>query len=127
VVPDLLSGTFDRVLGSTFTRQLQGYSGPPSRHLLPADLLEREELKFETYVPVAIPPIALAARVLGDVRLRLTLDRTTGAVTVVERVSGNTLLSEPAAAAARLWRFTPASLTDDPLEITLRFQPRCGG
>ena len=114
-------------LDSAVVRRLEGYSGPPSRVVLPADLLEREQLKFETYVPVPIPPIAMAARLFGDVRLALTLDRITGAVTETQAVSGPSLLSKHAAAIAGGWRFVPASLTADRIEITLRFQPRCGG
>ena len=124
-VPDLLSPRFQTVLGSTFTQQLTGYTGPPSRELLPADLLERADLKFDTYVPVPVPQIAMTARVTGDVRLRVSVDRFTGAVTEVNAVSGPQLLAAAAARTVRLWRFTPASLTGDSAEVTLRFEPRC--
>jgi hypothetical protein len=125
VVPDLLSERFETFLGSMFTSRLKDYSGPPSQVVLPADLLEREQLTFETYVPVSVPLIAMVARVFGDVRLALTLDRITGAVTEVQAVSGPALLSEHAASIVRGWRFAPASLTGDHLEISLRFQHRC--
>jgi hypothetical protein len=126
LVPELLTGKFNTVLGASIVDRLEGYKGPPSQTVLPADLLEREQLKFETYVPVSVPPIAMAARVFGDVRLALTLDRITGAVTEVQAVSGPALLSKHAATTVRGWRFVPASLAGDRLEITLRFQPRCG-
>jgi hypothetical protein len=124
VVPDLLSDRFEAFLGSTFGSRLKDYSGPPSRELLPAELLERDQLKFDAYVPVPMFQLALAARIFGDVRLALTVDRATGAVTAVQPVSEIPVLTAYAAPLVRGWRFTPESLTDR-VEVTLRFQLRC--
>jgi TonB family protein len=129
VVPYLLSGRFDSVLVDHLV-QLKTYSDPPSRQLQPAELLERASLSFGVYQPVQFPPIALAARVHGDVRLRLTVDAATGEVRGVEALStqlaGWSLLSTPAVAAARQWRFKPGSVQGDRVDVTIRFEPRCG-
>jgi hypothetical protein len=127
VVPDLVSGRFATVLDSAITDRLRDYTGPPSRHLLPADVLERGQLQLQRDAPIQFPAVALSARISGDVRFRLTVDRTTGAVTAVETVSGPTLLSEPTAATLGAWQFVPESVPDGHVELTVRFQPRCGG
>ena len=125
VVEDVVSGRFATVMDVTFTKPLIGYAGPPSRELLPAELLEQADLTFDTYVPVRLAPIALTARTLGDLHLRLSVDRATGAVTDVKALSGHALLRMIAEPTVRRWRFAPASLSADVVDVTLRFQPRC--
>jgi hypothetical protein len=123
IVPDLRSRyEFDAPTAAALAR----YSGRPTTRLLPAELLERDSLTFETYVPAEFPASALSAHIFGDVHLRLTVDRETGAVTHVEE-TGRALPVDNAAAidAARRWKFVPQSLTGDRVDVTLRFQPRC--
>jgi outer membrane biosynthesis protein TonB len=72
-----------------------------------------------------LPPIALAARVFGDVRLRITADRETGNVTDAEPITGHALHIAAAVAAARGWQFAPESIPREPIEVTVRFQLRC--
>ena len=102
------------------------YTGPPTaRELLPAEVLERDSLPLVDFVAPKYPPIALAARVTGDVRLRLLVDAQTGAVTQVDRLAGNPLLGDAAVQGARSWKFDPARVSREPIEVTMRFQVRC--
>jgi Gram-negative bacterial TonB protein C-terminal len=126
VVPDILAGRFDTFFGTRFTSELGGYTGPPSRDLAPAELLERAALTFDSYVPIAIPQIALTMNAHGDVRLRLTVDPPTGDVTGVDALSGPSILASTASEGVRRWRFTPGSISDGHVDVTLRFEVRCG-
>jgi TonB family protein len=63
--------------------------------------------------------------VFGDVRLRLTVDAETGAVTNVEVIQDKPLLGAAAVAAARQWMFTPATAPREPIDVTFRFAERC--
>src|SRR5262249_34681171 len=129
VVPYLLSGRFHAVLNENFVDQLKTYTGVPPRNVLPAELLEREALKLAAYEPVPIPLILLAARVQGDVRLRLQVDDRTGETTgadVLSRPWGPGTLDQPILEHVRRWRFEPGSVPEGRVDVTLRFEPRCG-
>jgi TonB family protein len=93
--------------------------------LLPAEVLERDSLSLVDFVAPKYPPIALAARVTGDVRLRLLVDAQTGAVTQVDRLADNPLLGDAAVQAVRTWKFDPARVPRERIEVTVRFQIRC--
>jgi len=106
--------------------QLEGYLGPPARRdPLVVEVVDRESLKLADYVAPKMPPIAESARVFGDVRLRVSADPRTGAVTEVETLSGSPLLAPAAVAAAHAWRFSPGSLPGTPIEVTVKFELRC--
>lgn len=142
LLPELVSGKYnaalpDRCWDATVGKatpcvpnylawQLRGYTGPPAhRGPLPLELVGRESLGLITYVPPVMPKIAISARVFGDVRLRLAVDRETGLVTNAEAVSGSPLHVPSALTAARAWRFDPKTAPADPIEVTLRFEVRC--
>ncbi|HMB81013.1 MAG TPA: energy transducer TonB [Vicinamibacterales bacterium] len=128
LVPELVSGKYDtlfRIL-SYVGRDLKAYTGSPAqREPLPVELVERDSLHLSTYVAPVMPPIALSARVFGDVRLRITVNPGTGAVTDVQPLTGSPLHVGAAIDAARQWRFAPADAPRDPIDVTLRFQLRC--
>jgi hypothetical protein len=67
-----------------------------------------------------MPPIAVSARVFGDVRVKLEVDRATGAVPRAAIVQGLPLLNDATLAAVRQWRFKPWSTPPDPFDVTLR-------
>jgi TonB family protein len=54
-----------------------------------------------------MPQIAVSARVFGDVRVKLEVDRATGAVRRAVIVQGLPLLNDATLAAVRQWRFKP--------------------
>src|SRR6185295_55536 len=61
--------------------RLGGYSGAPTqRGPSPPELVESSLFRFKKYEPPVFPPIALKARVFGDVRLRITADPETGVI-----------------------------------------------
>jgi hypothetical protein len=123
VVADLESGRFNEGLGKD-ERRYRVTDRPSSGDA--EALLEPATLKFDSYQPVRFPPIAMAARVFGDVRLRLTVVPATGIVTDVVVVSGGPLLAPDAAAAARAWRLAAGSVASDRIDVTLRFRSPCG-
>jgi TonB family protein len=109
-----------------WTQILGGYTGPPEhRGPLPGELVDEASWQFVHYVPPVFPPIALSARVFGDVRLRLQVDRATGSVTQAAVIAGNALLNDAALTAARQWQFVPGTNPADPFDVSLRFQLRC--
>jgi TonB family protein len=120
VVADLEAGRFNEGLG-TDARTYRVTDRPSS---WPDEaVLEPASLKFDSYRPVRFPPIAMAARISGDVRLRLTVVPATGIVTDVAVVSGAPLLNpDAAAAAARTWRLAPRTAASDQIDVTLKFQ-----
>jgi TonB family protein len=72
-------------------------------------------------------PEAKAARVSGEVKIRLLISEE-GNVIEAEVVEGSDILREPALAAARLWAFKPIELAGRPVKVegilTLKFAPR---
>lgn len=142
VVPDLVGGRYEAAFRDAcwdgrravpchpnyFAWRLEGYAGPPAeRGPRPVELVDHASWQFSGYVAPVFPPIALAARLFGDVRLRLVVDRATGAVTAAEVVEGRPLLDASALTAARQWRFVAGTTPPEPFEVTLRFQHRCPG
>lgn len=129
LVPELRSGKYDQAFDTGFFGPiLAKYSGPPTqRGPLPAEIVDRASLHLRKYAEPAIPPIAMAARLFGDVHLRVTADPSTGLVTHVEAVSGSPLHLDAAIQAARMWEFEPDAARVDPVNVTLRFQLRCAG
>ena len=127
LLPDLRSKKVrGRVRGRPGKNVLKGYTGPPTeRELLPAEVLERDTLPLVAFVAPKYPPIALSARISGDVRLRLSVNTETGAVTQIDRLSDKPGLGDAAVQAVRTWKFDPARVSPEPIEVTMRFQIRC--
>jgi hypothetical protein len=121
VVPDLLAGPFGVDL-----KGLRGYTGPrPPRDPASVEVIERASLKLAHYVDPVMPKIAISALVTGDVRLKVSANRDTGAVTNVEVMAGAPLLIDAAVTAAKQWRFAPGAVPTEPVDATVRFQLRC--
>jgi len=110
-----------------FWAQILGvYTGPDMLPApLPVELVDQSSWQFVRYVPPEFPPIALSARLYRDVRLRLEVERSSGAVTQATVVEGNPILNHAALTAAWQWRFVPGTHPLDPFEVTLRFELRC--
>ena len=126
LLPELRSTKYRAAFGDSLVQTLKGYTGPPAqRQMLPPEVLERDALPLITFVAPIWPPIALSARVFGDVRLRLTVDPETGTVSAVEKLADNPLLGDAAVQAVRSWKFEPAKAPREPIDVTLRFQIRC--
>jgi hypothetical protein len=126
LVPDLLTEKYTRLIPDYLVKRLERYKGPPAqRGPLPPELLDRESLGLTIYVAPVLSQIALSARVFNDVRLRLSVDRETGAVTDVEALTNPPLLVPAAIAAARQWRFAPATAPREPIDVTVSFKLRC--
>ena len=62
------------------------------------------------------PPLARAARVSGDVELTAIIG-TDGAVRQLQVAKGHPLLAQAALDAVRQWRYRPATLNGDPVEV----------
>ena len=62
------------------------------------------------------PPLAVIARIQGDVFLHAIIDRE-GRVAELEFVSGNPLLARAALDAVRTWRYRPTLLNGEPVEV----------
>ncbi len=62
------------------------------------------------------PPLALATRTSGEVKLQATI-ATDGKVKNLEVVSGNPLLVQAAVAAVQQWRYKPTLLNREPVEV----------
>ncbi len=144
LVPDLVSGKYESAYRNAcwdaerkrrvrcgpnyFAWRLEGYTGPPAqRGPLALRLVDHEKWQFVHYVPPVFPPIALSARVFGDVHLRLEVDSASGAVTRATIAKGIPLLDAAALAAAGKWRFVPGSTPGGPFEVAIRFQVECPG
>lgn len=68
----------------------------------------REGATVATPETPTYPPIAVAARVMGNIIVEVSMN-TAGAVTTTKIIQGHPLLNQTAAAAAMKWRFTPAA------------------
>ena len=140
-LPELVSGKYQSAFadwlcsdqpgkdcrGNYLAWYLHDYRGAPvTRALLPPELLDASRLRFTKYAPPAYPQIALTAHVTGDVRLRLIVDRDTGIVASAEVLSGHALLSQAAVTAASAWQFDRGAVPSGRIDVTLRFEMRCG-
>jgi len=67
-------------------------------------------------IPPYYPPIALQARVTGQVVLKAIIDKD-GQITELEVVSGHPMLVPAAMAAVRQWRYRPFLLNGVPVEV----------
>jgi TonB family protein len=124
LVPFLRAGRYAEYL----ERSLSKYTAPPTeREPSWSEIVDRESLNLAEYVEPTMPPIAISARVFGDVRVRIRADTTSGAVTNVEALSGSPLLMPSALEAIRKWRFAPGAAPTDTLDVTVRFRQRCPG
>lgn len=109
-----------------FAWRLEGYTGPPAqRGPLPLRLVDHEQWQFVSYVPPVFPPIALSARMSGDVTLTLEVDPVSGAVVRATVAKGIPLLDQAALVAARQWRFVPGSTPTGSFDVAVRFQVKC--
>lgn len=144
LVPDLVSGKYEfayrdacwnaernrtvRCEPNYFAWRLEGYTGPPAqRGPLPLRVVDHEKWQFVHYVPPVFPPIALSARVFGDVHLRLEVDSVSGAVTRATVAKSIALLDAAALAAAGKWRFVPGSTPGGPFDVAIQFRVECPG
>jgi TonB family protein len=102
------------------------YDGPPKhRGPLPVEMIDRDAFAFTHYVAPEYPPIAMSARVLGDVKVRLSVDLGSGTVTEASVVEGKPLLNDAALRAVKQWRFAAESTPGTPFDITFRFDLKC--
>lgn len=142
IVPDLVGGKYEAAFRDAcwdegrkqtvacepnyFAWRLEGYTGPPAqRGPLPLRLVDHDTWQFVSYVPPVFPPIALSARVFGDVHLRLEVDGESGAVTAATVAKGRPLLDHAALAAAKQWRFVPGTTPAGAFDVAVRFQVEC--
>ena len=135
VVPELASGRFDINFSGDFAGHLsfrsvlKDYRGPVTKsevNVRPIPrLLNSEAYRFSEYEPVVYPPLALMARVEGNVCLRLITDPATGEVRDVSAISGPALLRPAALDAARRWRFEGNSANSRTINATIEFSLLC--
>ena len=78
-----------------------------------------DERAVKSRVQPVYPEIAKRMRITGEVRLSVTVDAN-GAVTGVQTVSGNRMLSTAAEDAVRRWKFEPGSASAT-TNVTLTF------
>jgi len=84
---------------------------------IPCNAADSRAIKSRT-TPV-YPEIAKRMRIVGEVRLEVTVDAD-GKVTDVKKVSGNNMLSDAATDAVRKWRFEPGAGVST-VEVMLNF------
>jgi len=124
LVPFMRAGKYAEYL----ERNLSKYTGPPTeREPSWSEIVDRASLNLVEYVEPVMQPIAISARMFGDVRVRLRADAASGAVTNAEALSGSPLLVPSALEAIRKWRFAPGAAPADTLDVTVRFRQRCPG
>lgn len=122
LVPFLRTGKY----GEYLEKSLSSYTGPPAeRNPSWVEIVDRASLKIVDYVEPVMNPIALSARVFGDVRISLRVDSASGAVTEARVLAGPPLLTTPAIDAVKQWRFAPGAASGDPVDVTVRFRLRC--
>ena len=141
MVPDLISGRYDSGLAvavkgnvgtwksPSFRSLLRDYHGPISAADAKASyvpqLLDSQSYRFTQFVPPKFPPLALMARIHGNVEVQLNVEPATGEVKDVTVLSGHPLLKPSAIDVVKQWRFVPNSVPTDTLRITLEYALRC--
>ena len=85
----------------------------PQRVLLPSTI---EAAKLISQVRPVYPPLAIQARIQGNVVLHAIISRE-GGVSELEVISGHPLLVNAAVAAVREWRYSPTLLNGQPVEV----------
>jgi hypothetical protein len=123
VVPELLSGRFDKGFGGRAFNALK-YHGPVRSAPQRGRLLNAEQFQFAAFTAPVFPPLALQARISGNVDLVLGVHAKTGEVADPSVISGHPLLASVAYDAARKWRFAPGSVGDE-VRVTIEFEVRC--
>jgi TonB family protein len=126
LLPEFRSPKYFPVFGDTLVMALKDYTGPPTQREPLPEVLDRDTLPLLTFVAPRYPPIAMSARMSGDVRVRVSVDTASGAVTSVEKVADQwPILSDAAIAAVRGWKFDPARALPQPVDVTVRFSLEC--
>jgi len=108
----------------TFRSLLAAYQGPASSAEGP-QVFDRQSYQFTHFVPPKYPALAMAAAISGTVKLRLTVEPSTGEVKDVAIVSGHPVLTTTVIAAAKQWRFAPNSVQSGSVLVTLNFAFHC--
>jgi len=133
LVPELVSGRYDLGLAAgmggsgrspTFRSVLAGYRGPASSAEGP-QIVDRQSYQFNHFLPPKYPALAMAAAISGTVKLRLTVEPSTGEVKDVAIISGHPILTTTVIAAAKQWRFAPNSVQSGSALVTLNFAYHC--
>jgi TonB family protein len=121
LVPELLSGRFDLGLrtkcwpGSpcrtlSFRDELQQYVGPVGEAGQTAKLIQANQYSFSRYIAPKYPALAMQARIMGTVKLELSVDTDSGEVRNIKIVSGHPLFLRAVTDAVKEWRFVPEDL-----------------
>ena len=126
IVPELMSGRFDRgFAGGSISKQLSDYRGPVRPADYTVQLMNADAYQFASYVAPAYPPAAKVTQAHGRVLLQLRMDRETGEVQDVVALNGDPVLTPAATGAAMKWRFVPGTVTEQPIHAMLDFAWRC--
>jgi TonB family protein len=108
--------------------RLRDYTGAPATSDFgTVELLNATALHLVKFDLPKYPPLAKQTRVSGEVRLKISADAQTGLVKDVQLLSGTGVLADPAIEFAKKWQFPPGSLSEQPVEVVLRFDLRCPG
>ena len=89
---------------------------PPPKPTRPLRVSEMSEGNLAYRVQPAYPPLARAARVQGEVRLRAIISKT-GMIENLQVLTGHAMLVSAAVAAVRQWRYRPYMLNGEPIEV----------
>jgi len=81
---------------------------PLLSHMMEGNLIYRVEPRY--------PPLAIQARIQGDVVLQAMISRS-GMIENLQLVSGHPMLVRAAMDAVRQWRYRPYILNDEPIEV----------
>jgi TonB family protein len=84
-----------------------------------------ETYRFSDFAAPKYPPLAMQARIQGQVELLLTLRLGTGEVESAAGVSGHPLLVRSAVEAAKQWKFEPDFSDSGSLRVTLDYSLHC--
>jgi TonB family protein len=128
IVPDLKAGSYDQAFAANdpLSAAMDDYIGIATNqeptHVELSDVLS---LHFAKYKAPTFPPLAMQARIKGEVLLKITIDVLTGSVKDVIATSGHPLLQSTAIAAARQWQFQPDAQLPESIETRVKFELRC--
>jgi TonB family protein len=128
IVPDLKRGKYDRGFARTYRLSaiVDDYIGiVEHEEATYIELSNPPDLHFAKYAAPTFPRLAEMARIQGEVRIKITIDASTGGVRDVEATSGHPLLKDAAIAAARQWQFQRESQLPESVEIGVKFELRC--
>lgn len=121
-----LGGVLGGILGGIPTGVTKGPAPPAEKVRAPIRVGGRVRAPRAIYRPAPdYPPLAKQARIQGDVTIDAVIDKT-GSVVEMRVVSGPPLLIPAALTAARMWKFEPTYLNDEPIDVqfilTVHFQ-----